>query len=525
MLVTYLLGATITFIVYSTISTVSTKRRHAVAAKRLGCGPTPMENWPDPFALTNLFRTMWALSNNTILDYMRSTFDKTSANKTVHTYETKILGDKVIFTSDPKNIQAMLATQFKDFELGQVRRGSFAPLLGHGVFSADGEQWERARAILRPQFTRDQVGDLELEERHVQNMLQALPTEAGDWSEVIDLQPLFLRLSMDSTSEFLFGQSTDTQLSMLSEGASTKNVEDTVFVEAFETCQRRIMMAMLLNEFYALIQTKNFVDKCRLCHCYIDKFVSQALSRHEGRDQMQQLEKERYIFADKLASETSDPIELRNQLLSILVAGRDTTASFMSFLFLMLAQHPEVYNRLRTTILEDFGTFQSPKDITFAGLKACAYLQWCMNETLRLYPPVPWNSRRSTRDTSLPSGGGEDGLSPIFVPKGTETVYIVWLMQRRPAFWGADAEQFRPERWQDHKHGGFEYLPFNGGPRICVGQQNALTKTGYVVVRLLQRFDKMARGAATSDPIEWSFSLTGRPKDGVKVRLHAAPER
>jgi hypothetical protein len=87
-----------------------------------------MERWADPFALTNLLRTMWALSNNTVLGYMRGTFDNTSANHTVQTYETKILGDQVIFTSDPKNIQAMLATQFKDFELGQVRRGSFAPL-------------------------------------------------------------------------------------------------------------------------------------------------------------------------------------------------------------------------------------------------------------------------------------------------------------------------------------------------------------------------------------------------------------
>ena len=103
--------------------------------------------------------------------------------------------------------------------------------------------------------------------------------------------------------------------------------------------------------------------------------------------------------------------------------------------------------------------------ITFKRLKGCGYLQWCMNETLRLFPPVPWNSRRSTRDTSLPSGGGEDGMSPIFVPKGTETVYIVWLMQRHSATWGPDAEEFRPERWQNHKHSVFEYLPFNGGPR------------------------------------------------------------
>lgn len=128
MLYVYLLCGTAALVTYSYISTILTRRRHATAAKKLGCEPTPIENWPDPFALGNLFKTMWALSHNHILDYMRGTFEDTSANRTVSTYETKILGDKVIFTCDPKNVQAILATQFNDFELGQVRRGSFAPL-------------------------------------------------------------------------------------------------------------------------------------------------------------------------------------------------------------------------------------------------------------------------------------------------------------------------------------------------------------------------------------------------------------
>ncbi|KAL5419713.1 hypothetical protein PMIN03_000317 [Paraphaeosphaeria minitans] len=179
---------------------------------------------------------------------------------------------------------------------------------------------------------------------------------------------------------------------------------------------------------------------------------------------VEQSKKEKYVFLDSLASETDDPVEIRNQLLSILVAGRDTTAACLSFMFLMLAQHPDVFSKLRKTIIEDFGTFDSPKDISFSRLKACSYLQWCINETLRLYPSVPWNSRRSAKDTSLPTGGGKDGLSPIFVPKGVETVYIVQIMQTHPEIWGPDANTFRPERWQNQRHG-FEYLPFNGGPR------------------------------------------------------------
>lgn len=298
----------------------------------------------------------------------------------------------------------------------------------------------------------------------MQNLLRALPLQGSRQSDVIDLQPLFFRLTMDSASEFLFGQSTNTQLSALSKEAHVKNTEDTQFVKSFEACQRRIMMAMLLNEFYALIQTKSFRGKCRLCHRYIDKFVQKAL-RHKENDQIHRNEKERYVFADSMTKETTDATEIRDQLLSVLIAGRDTTAALMSFLFLMLAMHTEVFDKLRATIIEEFGTFSSPKNITFATLKNCTYLQWCLNETLRLYPPVPWNSRRSTRDTSLPRGGGEDGCSPIFVPKGTETVYIVWLMQRQPEIWGDDAEEFRPDRWANHKYGGFEFLPFNGGPR------------------------------------------------------------
>ena len=128
MLAIYLLCGIAALFIYSYISTILTNRRHAAVAKQLGCEPTPVENWPDPFALVNLFRTIMALRQDRIMDYMRNTFSDTSANRKVSTYETKILGDMAIYTCDPKNIQAILATQFTDFELGQVRRGSCAPL-------------------------------------------------------------------------------------------------------------------------------------------------------------------------------------------------------------------------------------------------------------------------------------------------------------------------------------------------------------------------------------------------------------
>jgi cytochrome P450 len=91
---------------------------------------------------------------------------------------------------------------------------------------------------------------------------------------------------------------------------------------------------------------------------------------------------------------------------------------------------------------------------------------------LRLQPPVPVNFRVSTKDTSLPVGGGADGRSPIYIRKGTMVSYNVFAMHRRTDLWGKDAKTFRPERWEENAKHGWEYLPFNGGPRICLGRKS-----------------------------------------------------
>jgi hypothetical protein len=91
---------------------------------------------------------------------------------------------------------------------------------------------------------------------------------------------------------------------------------------------------------------------------------------------------------------------------------------------------------------------------------------------LRLLPPVPLNFRVAAKDTSLPVGGGPDGKSPIYVKKGEHVNYSVYSMHRRTDFWGPDAHLFRPERWEENQKHGWDYLPFNGGPRICLGRKS-----------------------------------------------------
>jgi cytochrome P450 len=122
-----------------------------------------------------------------------------------------------------------------------------------------------------------------------------------------------------------------------------------------------------------------------------------------------------------------------------------------------------------------------------------------MNETLRLYPVVPFNVRLALHDTTLPHGAGPDGLSPIGILKDTPVGYTTLGMQRRPELypssWSADPSlsplNYNPSRWYNWQPKPWTYIPFNGGPRICIGQQFALTEMGYTIVRMLQRFDRI----------------------------------
>lgn len=139
-----------------------------------------------------------------------------------------------------------------------------------------------------------------------------------------------------------------------------------------------------------------------------------------------------------------------------------------------LSHSPRCYAKLRSIIISEFGTFASPRDLTFTRLRACSYLQYCINETLRLYSPLPLSSRVAVTDTVLPRGGGSDGLSPIFVPKGLEVVYSSFIIQRRKDLWGEDSEEWKPERWEGQKiNSQTGYIPFGLGPRMCIGRKSS----------------------------------------------------
>ena len=473
--------ALIAYIIYSFTSRFIKSRRDAAQAERLGCRPAPLLSNMLPFGVDHIREAIQADNAHRFVDMMK----ERCAKMGTLTHEYKVLGTTGFMTIDPKNIQAILATQFHDFEIGQMRIKNFQPLLGTGIFTSDGKQWEHSRAMLRPQFARDQVSDLVLEEQHVQNMMRALPVDSTGWTPEVDLQVLFFRLTLDSACEFLFGVSIDSQINNLPGNASAPSTkaairDEKVFAKAFDTSQRYLASRARLLDQHWLLNPSEFRKSNKDVHAFIDYFVDLALNKESKEKVLEKgntsPERDRYVFLDALIAQTRDPIELRSQALNILLAGRDTTASFLGWLFYVLVRNPEHFSKLRTAVVESFGTYNDSTEITYVALKNCQYLQHCLNETLRLYSVVPVNSRMAVKDTTIPRGGGPDGMSKVFVRKGEQVDYSVQIMHREKQFWGPDADEFRPERWVGRKPG-WEYLPFNGGPRICLGRRSSLFRS------------------------------------------------
>lgn len=437
-----------------------------------------------PFGIPWLYGLAKAVTKNCVNDQLNTNIVGSGRL----TIRNEVVNQFLFMTCDPENLKAILATQFEDFDLGE-RHKHMLPLLGDGIFTLDGAGWYHSRLLLRPQFSRQQISHVIALERHVQNALSLCSSAYKD-NTFLDVQELFLNLSMDSATEFFFGESVCTLT------GGNPNMPDAInFGKAFDIAQDGLMKRAQAQKLYFLINSKKFRDACNMCKDLTEYYVKASIERvnssKAAETSIDQENQEKYIFLDELAKATTDVNVLRDQALNLLIAGRDTVASLMSWMFYTLAINPHVFNKLRKEVLDEFGRDNSK--ISFSSLKRCKYLQYTINETLRLYPTVPCNVRTATKNTTLPRGGGSDQSAPIFIPKGSNILYHIYGVHRNPQFWGPDAHIFNPDRWAKPNAGRivnhqWTYLPFNGGPRICLGQQYALTEASYVAVRFLQTF-------------------------------------
>ncbi|KAJ7036761.1 cytochrome P450 [Mycena alexandri] len=452
-----------------------------------------------------------------------------------HTFCMRILFEDRFFTSEPEYLKAILATQFNSFEKGEDARVIFGPLLGSGVIH---------RTMTRPFFKRDRISDFELFDRHSLHAVAQIKKRFHE-GHPIDFQDMISRFAMDASSEFLFGRDAQTLSATLPYPfyvpmAPTSGPTDssTEFAAALNRAQLvsiqrgRFGAAWPLSEFWH----DKLEGSMRVIRAFLDPILREAVARRQASSSEKVLDtngavKDREVqegetLTEHLLNYTEDPTTLRDEILNISVAGRDTTASLLTFVVYMLSGHQHVLEKLRFEILTTVGSDRAPTPDDFRDMK---YLRAVLNETMRLYPPVPFNMRSTTTSVLLPS---TTGGKPFYLPAKSKVPFSVLLMHRRTDLWGPDAAEWDPDRSSMRGFTNivltpnpFIFLPFNAGPRICLGQQFAYHETSFFIARLLQNFSSIALAPAAQpafsvlNPTE-SSPLGWKKAEQLTVKSH-----
>jgi cytochrome P450 monooxygenase len=315
---------------------------------------------------------------------------------------------------------------------------------------------------------------------------------------------------MYACTEFIFGESADSQLpGDPNDSAGFLKAMTDGFIEIGKRRNAGRIAPIL---FFFDKKWKTSYDKL---HSYIDVYVKRALeatapdieSKQESTDNKKP---PRYILANEMAKKIRDPITLRFQILNVFIAARNTTSILMANALFHLARHPHIWTELRSQSLA-----LGDQTLTFELLKSLQFFKHVIWETVRLTGPSGRIQRRAIRNTILPVGGGDDGKAPVFLEKGTVVSMDLYSLHHDKDIWGEDAGEFNPRRWVG-KRPMWEFVPFLGGPRMCPAQQQVLTQSVFLLVRMTRELAGIENRDTCWEYVEIPKAVA-ESRNGVKV--------
>ncbi|KAJ1305082.1 hypothetical protein OPQ81_000122 [Rhizoctonia solani] len=431
-------------------------------------------------------------------DYCGTTWEIMTAQHG-NIFNLGLFGQDQISTVEPEAVKAILSTDFNSYEKGPVIHGIMFSVLGNGIFNSDGKfpiqvvyrKFDHTlRGTASPTF--DNFA------RHADIATSKLLARLAEPDHpAVDFQDLVARFTLDSGTEFLFGGDVHSLDSPLPYPHEAPRDDSASFAAAFGRVQAQVMDRFGLAMFWPWMEL--FWDRTsedmKIINAYVTPILRKKLERSvtnldvgskpavEGNEDVED------TLLDHLVKFTQDESVIRDEIINILVAARDTTATTLTFAVYILAENPSIMSRLRDEIISRLGTSNYP---TPDDLKEMKYLRAVLNETLRLFPAVPVNVRAAAKSTVLKVNGKQ-----YYVPAGTRMTWSTLMMHRRKDLWGPDADEFDPDRWLDDRlkkyvtPNPFIFVPFNAGPRICLGQQFAYNEASFFLCRLLQRVESI----------------------------------
>ena len=401
---------------------------------------------------------------------------------------TRFLYVPALFLFHPDHVEYVLTAGSKNFiKAASLRSPFFQRLVGNGLVTSEGEFWRRQRRLAQPAFHRDRV------EAYARTMVSFTELMLDGWhdGQTLDAHEEMMMLTQWVVAQTLF--SADVSGDSREIGEALSNI-----VRPFAS--QATLKWILDNRLPTPAHLRFNRDVRR-----IDRFVYRLIEERRGsREDTGDLLSMLLAAHDEDGSGMTDR-QLRDELMTIFLAGHETTALALTWAWYLLAQNPEAEARLAAE-LDEVLDGRAP---TVADLPRLRYADWVVKEAMRLYPPAWAVGRECVRECEV---GG------FRVTKGMQVFGFQWVNQR-DSRWFADPLAFRPERWGDESISRlpkYAYFPFGGGPRLCIGNYFATMEAVLILATIARRFRlRLAPG----HKVEVLPALSLRPKHGVLVKL------
>ncbi len=393
--------------------------------------------------------------------------------------------------SDPDLIRIMLHEKHRIYTKNTRGMYKLRLVLGDGLLTSQGSSWLRNRRIAQPAFHRKRIAGF------ATSMTEAAEEMSARWKagQTLDVHHEMMRVTLRIIAS--------TMLSADVTDVTDKVGEAVSYV--IEDVNRRLNSAIDLPPPLPTQRNRAFKRAMEtLDQVVLDTIEARRRSGEEKGDLLDMF----MNATDADTGEQMDDAQLRDEVMTIFLAGHETTANALSWTFYLLSKNPEWARRVRAEVLEVLGD-RSPTAEDVKGLELCKRV---LQESMRLYPPAWMTARSPNEDTTL---GG------YHIPKESLVLASPWVVGRHPAHWtnpeGFDPDRFLPERSEGRHR--FAYFPFGGGPRICIGNNFAMMEAQLILATVLRDWNL---DLVSGHPIELDPVVTLRPKHGLRMRLRAA---